>query len=160
MEAIYIGVVIVIIVIVILCSNSNNFVEHFVSKFIPENYIIEDPSQLKPQRYINFLSTLNDMYISKTQHPMFPLRGAGVSKNTENEVIKAAYSTIPPQSSFKDECVEKANYLCEMTDPQMYLPETRYPPRWELKSLKDIPLPKRTDLACYNSNYSCCKNAN
>ena len=102
MEAIYIGVaiVIIVIVIVILYSHSNNFVEHFVSKFVPENYIIEDPSQLKPQRYINFLSTLNDMYISKTQTPAFPFRGAGVSKNTENEVIKAAYSTITPTIQF------------------------------------------------------------
>ena len=57
------------------------------------------------------------------------------------------------------ECAYKANHLCELTNPMLYLSERPYfPPRWIFKPYKNVPLPKHTDLKCWDNMSNCCKN--
>ncbi len=56
------------------------------------------------------------------------------------------------------QCPNRSSTLCERTDPMLYMSQnTRFPPRWIFKPYKDIPLPKHTDLNCWNNMLNCCK---
>lgn len=55
-------------------------------------------------------------------------------------------------------CGNKASHLCELTNPMLYMSQNPYfPPRWIFKPYKDAPLPKHTDLKCWNNMLNCCK---
>lgn len=65
------------------------------------------------------------------------------------------------QFNIEDEnqiCRNKASQLCERTDPLLYINQnTNFPPRWLLKTYKDVSLPKHTDLKCWSNMLNCCK---
>ena len=151
------------IIIVIAYITLNHSVEHFVtgdkSKLLidPYNrYTIDDPTKLHPQRYLDFLSTMNDIYVSKVPSSN-TFRGSGLTNGLENEILKDVYNNVIIDSKpHKDTCLST---LCEMTDPLMYLPQRSYPPKWLIKSLRDIPPPKYTNMSCFASNYACCKSS-
>jgi hypothetical protein len=119
---------------------------------------------LKEQRYLHFLSDVNDSV--KEQMPKTGVfRGScddKVNIDIQKKVLNRAYMKVIKDNGLikdfqKDVCVSAANYLCEMTDPTLYLSQSRMPPRWMMKSYRDVHLPKNTDLACFVSNYNCCK---
>ena len=54
-------------------------------------------------------------------------------------------------------CSNKSSHLCERTNPMLYMSQNPYfPPRWIFKPYKNIPLPKHTDLKCWNNMNNCC----
>ena len=56
------------------------------------------------------------------------------------------------------DCAYKANHLCKLTNPMLYLSERSYfPSRW-IGPYKNVPLPKHTDLKCWDNMSNCCKN--
>lgn len=59
-----------------------------------------------------------------------------------------------------DHCLYKANFLSEYTNPKLYLSSdnTRFPPRWLVKTYKNTPLPKTTNLKLWTDMYNCCQN--
>jgi hypothetical protein len=55
-------------------------------------------------------------------------------------------------------CGNKASHLCELTNPMLYMSQNpHFPPRWIFKPYRDVPLPKHTDLKCWNNMLNCCK---
>lgn len=59
-----------------------------------------------------------------------------------------------------DPCVYKSNQLSQYTNPRLYLSSdnTRFPPRWLVKTYKNTPLPKTTNLKLWTDMYNCCQN--
>lgn len=57
-----------------------------------------------------------------------------------------------------DVCVYKANQLSEYTNPKLYLSSSNvyFPPRWLIKTYKNTPLPKSTNLKLWTDMYNCC----
>lgn len=123
-----------------------------------------DNSPQKPQIYLDFLSDLNQNMKSKA-----PITGAfrgscddKVNQQFQNQALYESYSKLNKDNlseKFKrDPCIAYANYLCEFTDPALYLSENQYfPPRWLTKTYKDQRMPYYTNISCFNSNYNCCK---
>jgi hypothetical protein len=122
----------------------------------------EHLENLKEQRYLTFLSNLNENFKSKAPKTG-PFRGSCDDKINNAIQLKALheeYSRLPKTNSHQDSCLAAANHLCEFTHPYMYLSETQMPPKWLMKSLKNLPLPTHVNLSCFASNYNCCKQSN
>lgn len=119
---------------------------------------------IKGQRYLSFLDDLNTDFKGRLPKTG-PFRGTcddKLNKAIEKLSLKAVFDKNIDErglrADFKrDPCVAISNYLCEFTDPNMYLTESQMPPRWLMKSLKDAPLPMHVDIACYNKTYNCCR---
>lgn len=132
-----------------------------------QKYAVPDKSKLGEQRYLRYLSDINDKFqqeIPKTG----PFKGScddTINKLAENKALRYAHDKMfNDRSKFgdnifeRDPCVTLANYVCEFTDPNMYLSETaNFPPRWTVKTLAKTPLPKHTNLNCFNSTLNCCR---
>ena len=133
-------------------------------------YPIED------DRYMNFLIDLNDNFKKqiKSSGGIKSLCDIDVKNAVESKTLNDAFSKIPvniPKSemyeeknqnninSSLDSCVYQANNLSELTNPMLYLTSGHiyFPPRWLVKTYKNTPLPKNTDLKKWNSLYHCCK---
>lgn len=97
----------------------------------------------------------------------------------QTQALKDAYSRVPEKDIDKDSelfdknippqlkldfdiknnrtCSNKASHLCDLTNPMLYMSQNTYfPPRWIFKPYKDVPLPKHTDLKCWNNMLNCC----
>jgi hypothetical protein len=122
------------------------------------------PTTTKKQRYLSFLDNLNVRFKSNLPKTG-PYRGTCDDKLNQtlqnkslNDVFNSEIKNNDLEESFrKDPCVAVSNYLCEFTDPNMYLSESQMPPRWIMKSLKDQPLPSHVDIHCFNRIYNCCR---
>jgi len=141
----------IIIIILILCIVYNiHFKEHFE---------LIDNKTLKEDNYMIFLSNIKEkLNVNK------------INKDTQSKAIDYAFSLQTVSNDVgilnsgdpviyntkKDECINKANKLCERTDPKFYLQDAKYfPPRW-IGPYKNVDLPKHTDLNCFNKIYDCC----
>lgn len=157
----------VILIFLILLSyllySQRQVKEHFQT--IPNTYDTQSVDvPLKQDVYMNFLDTLNTNY----KH----------MDTLENKSLDEAFATVPgdgkeifasslfvkeePSIDFvdksKNDCLYKANHISEYTNPMFYLSETKYfPPRWIVKTYKDIPLPKHTNLKQWQNMFNCCK---
>jgi hypothetical protein len=128
-------------------------------------YLVD--TNLKPQRYLKFLGDVNDSFRSKMPK-QGPFRGSCDDKlndKIQRLALKEAYTKLDGggrlQAQFsRDPCVIYANYLCEFTDPGMYLVESKHmAPRWLVNTYNTQELPKQTSLSCFAVNYNCCKQA-
>lgn len=113
----------------------------------PFNKYKIDTLKASDQRLLHFLG---DSYDSIKSKPF--TCDKNLSKKYEIDAVSFAFSEIDQKN-----CVEKANYICERTNPLFYLPESNFPARWTVKSLKDTMLPKEISLSCFNDVYNCCK---
>jgi hypothetical protein len=148
-----IAVLIVIVILILIFSTKS----------------IEKLENLKDQRYLSFLSNVNENFKSKA-----PKTGAfrgscddRINTQIQLKALHEEYSRIQGTEHSRihggnnggDPCVSVANYLCEFTHPNMYLSETQMAPKWLMKSLKDVSPPTHINLSCFATNYDCCKNA-
>lgn len=125
------------------------------------------PTTTKKQRYMSFLDELNKNFKNKMPHTGI-FRGTcddklnqALQNQSLNEVFKNQIQVNKLQDDFKrDPCTAVSNYLCQFTDPMMYLSESHMPPRWMMNSLKDEPLPSQVDTSCFNRTYNCCRKSN
>lgn len=148
--------------------------ERFTNDNQYDKYIIEN--DLEDGILREFLGELNSALISKTSN----LKSDQCIENNkiQTDSLSYAFYKIPLQSdtelktksilnskdaqlifetNSKDDCVNKANNLCEVTNPYFYLSEsTTFPAKW-IGPYKDIPLPKSTHLKCFKKMYDCCK---
>jgi hypothetical protein len=111
------------------------------------------------QPYLNFMQKLKDS----------PMKTAFLNAEIRDRSTKAQISCpdlgcnndlkeyIKTNSDF--DCITKANDICEMTNPYLYISEdtVRFPPRWNIKTYVKAGVPKNTNLKCFNSIYNCCK---
>lgn len=128
-------------------------------------YKLDKRIALKPQRYLTFLSNVNDSL--KSQMPKTAaFRGScddKVNERVQNESLKDAYTKLDTDGVLKaqfsrDPCIAYAHHLCQFTDPSLYLTETKtMAPRWLVNTYKNQELPTHVSLNCFNSNYNCCK---
>ncbi len=122
------------------------------------------PTTTKQQRYLSFLSELNDNFKNKIPQTG-PFRGTcndKLNQVLQNESLKEVFNKQVKSNNLENEfkrdpCIAVSNHLCQFTDPKMYLSESQIPPRWLMKSLRDKPLPHHVDLSCFNRTYNCCK---
>lgn len=138
-----IAVLIVIVILILIFSTKS----------------IEKLENLKEQRYLSFLSNVNENFKSKAPK-IGAFRGSCDDKINTQIQLKALhqeYSRIHGGNNGGDPCVSAAHYLCEFTHPNMYLSETQMAPKWLMKSLKNQPPPTHINLSCFASNYDCCK---
>ena len=183
--------------LVVLLINSRN--EHFVTYIDPKftldyddpgynitHKTLKDPYQNEPriispvdprrQKYLQFLSTLNDKF-KESMPKTGAYRGTcddNLNEMIKNQVISDSFHELDKQESpdrrpYKREvsrtdknntldCVGMSNELCETTNPYFYLIDSKsFPPPWTLTSYKDVDYPKHTNLTCFNKNFSCCK---
>jgi len=128
-------------------------------------YKLDNFTSLKPQRYLTFLSDVNDSLKSKMPKTG-SFRGScddKVNERIQNEALQDAYTKLDGGGVLKaqfsrDPCVIYASHLCEFTDPSLYLTESKtMAPRWLVNTYKDQALPTHVSLNCFNSNYDCCK---
>ena len=160
MNVLYV-IIIISLCFLVIAYFQEHTVEHFVdrSKLIIDpyqSYTLDEETSLRPQVYLDFLEGINDQYLSQTPSSTL-FRGAALSKPLEDKILRDAYSKLNSSQAHKDSCVSKAISICEMTDPIMSLSQTRYPPKWLIKSLKDQSPPSSTNLSCFESTYACCR---
>lgn len=124
-----------------------------------------EKAELGEQRYLTFLTDVNNSWKSKVPKTG-PFRGScddKVNERIQNEALKEAYTKLDSlslsQQFSRDPCIAYANYLCEFTDPNMYIVNSLFPPRWLVKTYSSQALPKQTYLSCFNQNYDCCKSS-
>jgi hypothetical protein len=124
-------------------------------------YLI-NTNELKENRYLSFLSKAHDAFKLKAPRKG-PFRGTcddKVNVAMQREALKTAFKDTSrdlDEKFPKDPCVAISNHLCEFTDPNLYLSESRFPPRWLMKTMKGQTLPMQTNIPCYNRTYDCCK---
>ena len=148
--------------------------EEFTNDNEFNKYLINNDS--KDSLLRDFLRDLNDnvnLQLSDTN-----IDKCVENQKVSNESLRYAFTKIPSQSdteiqtknilntkdpqlsfqtSFNDDCVNKANNLCEITNPYFYLSESQtFPAKW-IGPYKDTQLPKGTNLTCFNKIYDCCK---
>lgn len=134
--------------------------EQFLTKY--DKFQLSPSEKLNDQRYLSFLSDvqsqLGNLYVQGDS-------GKCSNKQTSNAALRNAFEILEKNTSqstnfSRDPCVAYSNYLCEFTDPDMYLTEGKNaPPRWIHPLYKDSKLPYYTFLNCYNATYNCCKSA-
>ena len=173
----YVTVVTIVIVIILfsLYRNKENFINNYIEKFDKkyndkyEKY--KDNISNKKQIYLNFLGNLYDNYkIKKSKVPVEDICNPAIQELLENEALKDTYSKYSTNTEntkteniivpnvHKDKCISIANYLCDTTDPSLYMSENPYfPPRWLVNTYKNTPAPNMTNLNCFKTNYMCCK---
>jgi len=137
-----------------------------------DDFLLTQQTKLKEQRLLDFFDTINLQTKERiaASLPKTASKFNGYCKNMrhvnqsiQNDITKNAYDSLLKshpdlKNNFKqDPCVAAANYICEFTDPLLYLSQTRMPPRWLIKTLRDVDPPKNTYITCYNSIYDCCK---
>ena len=162
--------IIIIIIIILRYTYKEGFQNDKYDKY--DKYKIEK-LDLKKQRYLMYLDKLNDEYIEKMPKTDSVFKGTCDNKLNEKiqkEALKSVYSKIDDKDYKKYkletegtqgntlDCVGISSYLCEYTNPYLYLSESKYfPPQWLVKTYKDISLPTNVDLNCYNKTNDCCK---
>lgn len=163
------SILLIIIAIFAIIWTYNNITEQFESTTSLQDLDITSTKALGEQRYLSYLSDVNDAFqeaIPRTG----PFKGTcddTINKIAENKALKSAYDKMmSDKTKFngelfeKDHCVTLANWVCEFTDPNMYLSESLYfPPRWIVPTLAKMKLPKSTSLSCFNTNLNCCRRA-
>uniref|UniRef100_A0A6C0H770 Uncharacterized protein n=1 Tax=viral metagenome TaxID=1070528 RepID=A0A6C0H770_9ZZZZ len=140
-------------------NGENNYEDNY------KNYKLDNFTSVKPQRYLTFLSDVNDSL--KSQMPRTgAYRGScddKLNERIQNEALTDAYTKLDGGGILKaqfarDPCFIYANHLCELTDPSLYLVESKImAPRWLVNTYKNQALPTHVSLNCFNSNYDCCK---
>lgn len=168
MNQILILFIIGIFVFVFLYQRKESFISNYNDKY--EKYKYDLPN--KKQIYLNFLGNLYDNYkLKKSKIPNEDICNPAIQELLENETLKETYSkySYSPNNNFsnenivipnvhQDKCISIANYLCDTTDPSIYMSENPYfPARWLMNTYKNTPVPKMTNLNCFKTNYMCCK---
>ena len=99
----------------------------------------------------------NDRYISKIDPS---LKTQNNKKNIQNMKYQDDLNYSTEKDDDLDACVYKANQLSEYTNPKLYLSSSNvyFPPRWLIKTYKNTPLPKSTNLKLWTDMYNCCLN--
>lgn len=148
-----------LVILVILFGNPS------IDNFDPLSHYKEllIPATTKKQRYLSFLDDLNVNYKNKLPQTG-PYRGTcddKLNQVLQNKSLQEVFDNQINDNNLQDEfkrdpCIAVSSYLCQFTDPMMYLSESRMPPRWAMRSLKDEPLPYHVDISCFNKTYNCC----
>jgi len=168
---------IIIIIFVLVYILSSQYIESFA------NYESKRlPYSTKEDVYMNFLDNLKDSfknYITEENYrtnfsiPQRVLCDDDLRKKIQKNALLDAFKTVPQKEIDKDSslfdknkgllyatsdnCGDKATYLCELTNPMLYMSQNPYfPPRW-IGPYKKVQLPKHTDLKCWNNMRNCCK---
>lgn len=173
-------VYIVLLVFLILWFNSNT------EKFVNSPYNRQKlPYTVKQDTYMNFLGDLNDSFKKHLKEASkdsdSPIRQKAlcddrVRKEVQSKALIDSFKKVQEKYIDKDSqlfdntpqlpfntsstrtCASKASQLCELTDPMLYMSQSKYfPPRWIFKPYRDTPLPKHTDLKCWANMNNCCK---
>ena len=142
-----------------------------IELFKYDNYKI-DKLDLKKQRFLMYLDKINNEY-KKNIKMESDVRGTfdnKVAEKIQKRSLKSVYELKQQDEEYKKynkykeasnggvDCVGISSYLCEYTNPYLYLSESKYfPPQWVVKQYKDIDLPKTIDLNCYNKTNDCCR---
>jgi hypothetical protein len=178
--------IIVIVFIITILINLKNTNEHFTQNEQEyKQQIITEP--LKQDLYMNFLGDLNNSFKknlndesngknlaikqqimcddkvkikvqTKALNEAFEKISIDKSKIFKSPVFDNSPSQLDFIDNSKNNCLYKANHISEFTNPMFYLSETiTFPPRWLMKTYKDVPLPKHTSLKQWNNMYNCCK---
>lgn len=72
----------------------------------------------------------------------------------QDQILDESFQKVP----VINDCMAKANYLCEFTKPEMHLSDNKYfQPKWIFPPYQNQPVPKAIDLNCWDQMYSCCK---
>jgi hypothetical protein len=132
--------------------------EHFVSeKHL--NLKRQLDLQLDEDIYMNFLSDIDQkLNLNKENKNEFDVCDNKIIKKVQKKALNEAFEKIQAKNT---SCVYKAIHLSEFTNPMFYLADrTTFPPRWLVKTYKDIPLPKTVNLKQWTNMYNCCKAGN
>lgn len=172
--------VIIIIIIILLRNKYNEGFNNDIELLKYDKYKI-DKLDLKKQRFLMYLDNINNEYKERMPKTDSVFQGTcddKLNEKIQKETLKSVYSKMKPEEDYKKyklessskdvnggvtqgnslDCVGISSYLCEYTNPYLYLSESKYfPPQWLVKTYKDIPLPKNVDLNCYNKTNDCCK---
>lgn len=143
----------ILIYIFCMVNPSVNSIENFeLNKLVKKEGIKNDV-------YMDFLSDLNEKLIKESKGKMCDDK---TMKKVQKKALNEEFEKIPPlKFDSKWSCVHKAIHLSEFTNPMFYLSDrVTFPPRWLVKTYKDIPLAKITDIKQWNSMYNCCKTGN
>lgn len=111
----------------------------------------------KEQRYLTFLDKVLINYKKNIKGEN--MCNPQISDLLESKIFNQAYAEYNNvQDIHQDKCISISHYLCETIDPSIRIQEnTRFPPKWMVKSHKDLPPPTMINLKCFNDNYKCCK---
>lgn len=172
MNKILLGIAIVVVIVIVLFffyKSKENFINNY-DKYNNKYDKYKDNISNKKQIYLNFLGNLYDNYkIKKSKLPTEEICNPAIQELLENETLKDTYSkystnndsnqeTIVVPNVHQDKCISIANYLCDTTDPSIYMSENPYfAPRWLVNTYKNMPAPNMTNLNCFKTNYMCCK---
>lgn len=118
------------------------------------------PDITKNDIYMDFLIKVNDNLHIK-ECPVDSINSAfnNIELKREFELSKLDVENKVNFKSTVDNCLYKANYLSEVTNPMLYLTDTKqFPPPYIFKPFKNLELIKHTDLKRFSNMFSCCKN--
>lgn len=130
-------IVIIVFILILFVNKGNkdtflNNLDIYSDKHITKQEYNQD-------NYMNFLSNIND--------------------NLKSEKGPCSVSNSLKKSFKGDNCLYKSIELSDVTNPMLYLSDSKnYPPRFLVKTLKNMPLPKNTDLKRFSNMFNCCKN--
>ena len=172
-----------ILFILFICKISNN------ETYTNINYETQKlPYKVKDDVYMSFLDELNNSFKKHLEdfnkNNISPIRQKvlcddHIRKEVESKALIDAFKKVPEKNIQKDsvlfninipsnidftindkrECANKASYLCDITEPMLYISQnTNFPPRWIFKPYSDVDLPKHMDLKCWSNMLNCCKN--
>lgn len=168
------------IVIGIVFMLTNRKIENFIEISKYKKFKMEN--KLKDHDYLNFLERLNNSYQSKIKQngnsPFKVICDDNKNKNITKIALTEAFDKVPSTNLIIQEtirqlvskdpgvykspidtdiCVQKADLLCQHTNPGNYINTTTktFPSR-HLGPYKNTGLSRITDLNCWNKMYSCC----
>ena len=153
----------ILILILTLILVNTNLTETFVNHEYQRQILKYKP---KDDAYMDFLSDLNSSFkenldkATDLNGQITPIKqkvlcNDTIRKDIEIKSLKMAFDKI---GTGKADCAYKSNHLCELTNPMLYLTETKnFPPRWIFKPYAKVALPKYTYLKCWNNLMNCCQ---
>lgn len=176
---IYVIFLILLFILFYVSNFISNTKETFInSKYQNQRLPYKDKVKLKEDVYMNFLGKLNDsfnIYLKEINTnstiPQTVLCNDVIRKKVQTKALTDAFKTLnekdTPELSKDSQitfvvndnrtCANKSSYLCEFTNPILYLNDNvNFPPRW-IGPYKNTPLPKHTNLNCWNDIFNCCK---
>ncbi len=113
--------------------------------------------------YKNYLKQENLKYITNiTKIPLDNIINNLSQKDiTENSTLFEKSRDLDFIIHQDTKCTNKANYICETTNPNFYLNQnSNFQPKSSFKPYSSIPLDKNINLNCWNTVYDCCKKSN
>jgi hypothetical protein len=183
---IYIVIIIVSLVFILFYFFNLNSKETFVNSNYKNQRLPYKVKEDVYMKFLGDLNDAFNIYVkeankdSKSPIPQRVLCNDIIRKQVQTKALINAFKKVPEKDINKDSqlfdnsipkdskirfivndnrtCGNKASHLCELTNPMLYLSQNTYfPPRW-IGPYKDTPLPKHTDLKCWNNMLNCCKN--